>query len=637
MEKFNKLVRKKILPIILSIICTFALQAQISITIDGVGDDAAWATAPAMPINKVIALESGTGITDDNDLSGFFKVLWDANNIYYYLEVKDDTLYRTDATGYLNDNFGVYIDLKNIKCEFYGSDNSDSTITEWEYQWQNDVWGGRTATGTGGEWGGNWAPLYIPDSATQYATIVTPGTGYTMEFKILVTDSIGITLSAGDTIGFDTKIADNDGDGRDQKGWNMGEDLSWHKPTYYGTLLLLADGTVERIDYLPVIDGVAESAWNQTPFVTIGKTIALESTTGIKNDNDLSGKFKLLWDSTDIYYYLEVLDDTLYTTNTTGYLNDNFGVYVDLKNIKCEFYGSDNSDSTITEWEYQWQNDAWGGRTATGTGGEWGGNWAPLYIPDSTQYATVVDSGVGYKIEFKILIADSIGITLHAGDTIGFDTKIADNDGTGRDQKGWYMSSDIAWHKPMYMGTAIAVEGGTFIFSKPLSNIADLKSLTVSEGTLDPAFDPKVTAYIVELPSGSTVVPEITAAAKSSVATVVISETDSLPGKDTITVTAEDAITIKNYIVNFTIISSISSSSIAGLKVGPNPVNDYLDISSNEIIKSVNITNLAGQTVIITNPNTPDLKLNVTSLQSGVYIVKIQTANSVSVQRILKR
>jgi hypothetical protein len=613
------------------------LQAQITITIDGIDDDTDWGITDAIQFSKVIGQESTDGISDADDLSGYFKVLWDTAYIYFYLEVTDDVLHNTDPETYLRDNFGFYLDLKNTKAEFFGSEGTDSTTCQWEYQWENDFWGGRTATGSGGEWGGVWSPFFVPDSGTQYATIVTPGTGYTMEWKIPALDSFGIKLSEGDTIGFDTKIADNDGNGRDQMGWNMGEDMAWHHPSYFGTLKLLADGTVERISYLPTIDGIAETAWNQTPFIPLAKIIAEESTRGLTGANDLSGQFKLLWDVNNLYYYLEVTDDTLYTTDGNSSLNDNFGFYLDMKNQKTEFYGSDNSDTTICNWEYQWLNDIWGGRTATGSGGEWGGVWSPLFQPDSTvEYVAVVNPGAGYTIEWQIPVTSKIGIALATGDTIGFDTKVADNDGDGRDQKAWYMSSDIAWHKPAMMGTLVTVEGGTFLFSTPLSNVADLSSLSVSEGTLDPEFDGDVTSYTVELAEGTTAVPTVTASPLNVDAQVVISETETLPGATTVTVTAQDAITIKTYTINFAFVSSNAlTNSFVEFKLSPNPADDYLDIAGDEVISSVYITNLAGQEMIRSIAGASNLRLNISSLKSGVYIVRIQTNRGTSVNKLI--
>ncbi len=389
-----------------------------------------------------------------------------------------------------------------------------------------------------------------------------------------------------------------------------------------------------------IIDGVGDdSDWGITDAIQFSKVIAQESTDGISGTSDLGGYFKVLWDTAYIYFYLEVTDDVLHNDDPETYLRDNFGFYLDLKNTKAEFFGSEGTDSTTCQWEYQWENDFWGGRTATGSGGEWGGVWTPLFQPDSAvEYFTNVTSGSGYTIEWQIPITDKIGITMATGDTIGFDTKIADNDGDGRDQRGWYMSSDIAWHKPMMMGTIIAVEGGTFLFSTPLSNIADLSALGVSDGTLDPEFDRDVTSYTVELAEGTTTVPTVTATALNAGAQVDISETDTLPGMITITVTAQDTITIKTYLVSFTVGTiNVQTNSLVELKVSPNPAENYLDITSNEVISSVYIINLAGQELIHSRADVSNLRLNISSLKSGVYIVRIQTDKGTSVKKLVKQ
>ena len=79
-------------------------------------------------------------------------------------------------------------------------------------------------------------------------------------------------------------------------------------------------------------------------------------------------------------------------------------------------------------------------------------------------------------------------------------------------------------------------------------------------------------------------------------------------------------------------------SSIVSLNLSPNPVNDFLNIDSQDAIKAVSITNLAGQTLFNSNYyNSSNVRLNLSSLQSGLYLVKVQTANGTQVQRIIKR
>ncbi len=85
-----------------------------------------------------------------------------------------------------------------------------------------------------------------------------------------------------------------------------------------------------------------------------------------------------------------------------------------------------------------------------------------------------------------------------------------------------------------------------------LSSDANLSALEVSAGTLDPAFEPNVTSYSVELPSGTSSVT-VTATPNDPNATVMgDGEITNIPGTNTITVTAEDG-TEKEYNVSFTI------------------------------------------------------------------------------------
>lgn len=83
------------------------------------------------------------------------------------------------------------------------------------------------------------------------------------------------------------------------------------------------------------------------------------------------------------------------------------------------------------------------------------------------------------------------------------------------------------------------------------STDATLKALKVN-GTAIGGFSPNTTSYAVELPAGTTAVPEVTATANSSNATAVVTQAADIPGTATILVTAEDGIAVKTYSVSFT-------------------------------------------------------------------------------------
>jgi hypothetical protein len=83
-----------------------------------------------------------------------------------------------------------------------------------------------------------------------------------------------------------------------------------------------------------------------------------------------------------------------------------------------------------------------------------------------------------------------------------------------------------------------------------LSENNNLKSLTVSKGTMRPEFSPAVVSYFVVLPENDTAAPSVTYEVEDPTATAVLTEPESVPGSATIVVTAENG-DKKTYTVNY--------------------------------------------------------------------------------------
>ncbi|QYJ68050.1 Ig-like domain-containing protein [Flavobacterium litorale] len=69
----------------------------------------------------------------------------------------------------------------------------------------------------------------------------------------------------------------------------------------------------------------------------------------------------------------------------------------------------------------------------------------------------------------------------------------------------------------------------------------------------------------------------------------------------------------------------------------PNPVKDVLTVSYNSEITSVAVFNLLGQQVMAEQPNTSEVKLDMTSLSDGTYLVTITAGNIVETIKIVKK
>ncbi len=93
----------------------------------------------------------------------------------------------------------------------------------------------------------------------------------------------------------------------------------------------------------------------------------------------------------------------------------------------------------------------------------------------------------------------------------------------------------------------------------PAATDASLSILTVSEGVLDPAFASNTYEYTVELPIGTTIIPDVTAQPTDDNASFNIVSATNLTGTQaerttTVTVTAEDITITQDYTIEFNVL-----------------------------------------------------------------------------------
>ncbi|MBI9038382.1 MAG: T9SS type A sorting domain-containing protein [Bacteroidales bacterium] len=65
------------------------------------------------------------------------------------------------------------------------------------------------------------------------------------------------------------------------------------------------------------------------------------------------------------------------------------------------------------------------------------------------------------------------------------------------------------------------------------------------------------------------------------------------------------------------------------INIYPNPANDIINISSNEVINKIEIINLSGQILINSVENSRNVRLNMETFSSGVYLIKIYTSDNI--------
>ncbi|MNK10885.1 hypothetical protein D3C87_289180 [compost metagenome] len=80
----------------------------------------------------------------------------------------------------------------------------------------------------------------------------------------------------------------------------------------------------------------------------------------------------------------------------------------------------------------------------------------------------------------------------------------------------------------------------------------------------------------------------------------------------------------------------INDNQFTGMTYYPNPIKDVLTIVNNNDIETVNIVNMLGQTILNKQINNSTAQMDLSSLQSGVYIVNITSGGKNKTIKVIK-
>jgi hypothetical protein len=92
---------------------------------------------------------------------------------------------------------------------------------------------------------------------------------------------------------------------------------------------------------------------------------------------------------------------------------------------------------------------------------------------------------------------------------------------------------------------------------------------------------------------------------------------------------------VDNFNINSSVLS-VTSSNILSVKSYPNPVTDYFNILTKEIIEEVTVFNILGKQLMIFKPNLKEFSLNMENYHSGNYFINIKTENKTETLRVIK-
>gem|GEM_PF-5379778 len=210
-------------------------KAPAQVEVDGV-KDGDWTHAITMPLERQNLYQN---VDNAADFSGTVKALWDPDNFYVLLEVKDDILETQANNAWERDHWSVYFDINNIKQDGDLLDDKaepmDSVQFMLEKIWsvEGDIPLGLAINKDTLKWG------------VDFVEVIDTGTSYLLEL-VVPFHRIGVTLNENMIIGWDAKIGDNDGAGQlDAKlSWNQLADEGWHNASYLGEVQLMPNGTI---------------------------------------------------------------------------------------------------------------------------------------------------------------------------------------------------------------------------------------------------------------------------------------------------------------------------------------------------------------------------------------------------------
>ena len=484
--------------------------------IDGVKDPL-WNIAPAVRLDSLTNAGTGTAT-----VSGTWRAMWDATNVYLLFEVKDDVAMNNGAANpvwYIHDCIEMFTDIKNLKA--------DAAVTNSDGQYQL-----RFIYGLDNE------PMHENPTMTGYKTISKPnleGDGYLIEVSFpwsLLTANTSVAIAEGLKIGLDFKVVDVDVPTTNdwwpahfEYAWNSGKDK---RPVNFGTVELISETAKTAISLstnsMPSIDGNIDAVWANAE----SNNMANLSNAGTGYPS-VSGSWKTLWDKDNLYMLFDVKDDVRLNNgaaNPVYYIHDCVEVFTDMNNLK--------NDAPVTNSDGQYQL-----RFIYGLDNE------PLHEnPTMTGYKSVSKdnaAGDGYIIEVKFpwaLLTANTSVKIAEGLQFGVDFKVTDVD-VATSGDWWPAHYEYVWNnfkdkKPINFGTiALAKALDIEKPSAPTTLAGALTDLSVSLSWKASTDNVAVTGYNVK--NGT----ELVASALANELTKVI---QLKPGtSNNISVTAVDA------------------------------------------------------------------------------------------------
>jgi hypothetical protein len=448
---------------------------------------------------RMIQYDYDAGQAVDNwlDLFSTVRVMWDATNLYAFVEIYDDSVSTAsdNNNNYQFDSVELYFDGDNSK-KAGAYDGVDDLQMRFNFG-QTGLDDIDLGYGSGiPSWG------YVK-TGIEYATFKT-ALGWNLEVQIPLSN-LKITAAPEKAFGFDVQINDRDeGPNRNHiLRWFATKDAEWMDASLFGTAKLHNDYVVSgyalpvgKAVFTPVIDGDLDEGWIMVP--ELSENLYSVGSPKDKSDwNDGTMDFRVMWDDQKLYIFTKVWDDVI--QNVGDYQADGIEYYFDGDNAKTQgnYDGIDDLQLRVKHVAQTTDELLPGGIVVP-----------PAWPKENVEFANK-ETDFGWTQEIAIRLAD-LDISPEVAAEFGFDVQLNESDEANIRETGtkWWSSSDNSWKDASLFGTAVLSNAkvGTGVENRRAS-AARPGTLSLSRNYPNP-FNP-VTRIDYSVPAGGKVKLEV--------------------------------------------------------------------------------------------------------------------------------
>lgn len=361
----------------------------------------------------------------------------------------------------------------------------------------------------------------------------------------------------------------------------------------------------------------------------------------VDDADDFTCFLTMSYDADSVYMVFDITDDSIVNTGAS-YQCDNLEVYFDMdnsKNVKWPRNGG-----WIANPDPSYDANDWQLRLVPGVEFSVNNGSRPGGLISSVKQV-YTETATGYQFNLHVAL-DSLmpGFNRNPGRWIGFDVLISDNDDAAavndanRNQITFVSPTDKPFNDPSLFSTLQLEGAGKFSLIADVEAPAAPGNLTgtANQSTAELAWDlavDNIAIYYYSIYQGTTLLADSVLAGENGNTYDVV---DLANGDYTFGVEAVDNsgnVSTRSTVDVTILIDALELTSSDVISVYPNPAFNQLHIRGAEGITRIDVVGITGA-VVATFENTSDI--NISQLNSGIYIIKVSTETDVYTARFLK-